>query len=132
MIAKYCFGRFEVQPATRQLLADGQPVDLGVRAFDLLVTLALKSDGTVWAWGANGAGQLGDGTTMNRLTAVDVSGLTSGVAVIAERDRMDAVRRVRRGGGSGADIGSRRPPRGAPRCRGRRKPSRRRCPRANA
>ncbi len=39
MIAKYCFGRFELQPATRQLLADGQPVDLGARAFDLLVTL---------------------------------------------------------------------------------------------
>ena len=26
-------------------------------------TVAVKSDGTLWAWGGNGYGQLGDGTT---------------------------------------------------------------------
>ena len=36
----------------------------------------MKSDGTVWAWGDNGYGQLGDGTTTQRLTPVQVSGLT--------------------------------------------------------
>ncbi|MGC9030112.1 MAG: RCC1 domain-containing protein [Desulfomonilaceae bacterium] len=46
-------------------------------------SLALKSDGTVWAWGYNGYGQLGDGTTTNRLTPVQVSGLTNVVAIAA-------------------------------------------------
>jgi hypothetical protein len=45
-------------------------------------SLALKSDGTVWAWGYNGVGELGDGTTTNRTTPVQVSGL-SGVRAIA-------------------------------------------------
>ena len=35
-------------------------------------SFAVKSDGTVWAWGANGQGQLGDGTTVNRHTPVRV------------------------------------------------------------
>jgi alpha-tubulin suppressor-like RCC1 family protein len=38
--------------------------------------LALKSDGTVWAWGANGDGQLGDGTTLTRHRPVQVPGLS--------------------------------------------------------
>jgi hypothetical protein len=45
-------------------------------------SLALKGDGTVWAWGYNRDGQLGDGTTTNRTTPVQVSGL-SGVTAIA-------------------------------------------------
>ncbi|GEP51133.1 hypothetical protein FNO01nite_18050 [Flavobacterium noncentrifugens] len=31
-------------------------------------TYAIKSDGTLWAWGNNNFGQLGDGTTINRTT----------------------------------------------------------------
>ncbi len=29
-------------------------------------SLALKEDGTVWAWGDNTSGQLGDGTTVRK------------------------------------------------------------------
>jgi alpha-tubulin suppressor-like RCC1 family protein len=43
--------------------------------------LAVKSDGTVWAWGYNASGQLGDGTTSNRSAPVQVSGLTGVIAV---------------------------------------------------
>ncbi|GMU35468.1 MAG: hypothetical protein AMXMBFR20_33400, partial [Planctomycetia bacterium] len=36
-------------------------------------TLAIKDGGAVWAWGLNSSGQLGDGTTTNRLIPVQVS-----------------------------------------------------------
>ncbi len=36
--------------------------------------IALKSDGTVWTWGHNGVGQLGDGTFTYRSTPVQVLG----------------------------------------------------------
>jgi alpha-tubulin suppressor-like RCC1 family protein len=38
-------------------------------------SLALKSDGTLWAWGANSLGQLGDGTSSD-----------SGVPVLVDSD----------------------------------------------
>jgi hypothetical protein len=46
-------------------------------------TLALKADGSVWAWGLNSVGQLGDGTTINRTTPVRVSGLTNVTGIAA-------------------------------------------------
>jgi alpha-tubulin suppressor-like RCC1 family protein len=39
-------------------------------------SLALEDDGTVWAWGSNVYGQLGDGTKTNRTRAVRVTGLS--------------------------------------------------------
>jgi alpha-tubulin suppressor-like RCC1 family protein len=48
-------------------------------------TVALTSDGNVFAWGYNGDGEVGDGTTTTRLSpvAVDMSGALLGKTVIA-------------------------------------------------
>jgi DNA-binding winged helix-turn-helix (wHTH) protein len=40
------FGRFRLLPRRRQLLADGAPVELGARAFDLLMAL-IEADGAL-------------------------------------------------------------------------------------
>jgi DNA-binding winged helix-turn-helix (wHTH) protein len=40
------FGRFRVLLRNRQLIADGAPIELGTRAFDLLLVL-LEADGTL-------------------------------------------------------------------------------------
>ncbi len=48
-------------------------------------SLVLRRDGTVWAFGVNAYGQLGDGTTTTRTSAVRVVGL-SGVTSIAAGD----------------------------------------------
>jgi len=39
-------------------------------------SVALRSDGTVWTWGSNSYGQLGDGTTINRTAPTQVPLLT--------------------------------------------------------
>jgi alpha-tubulin suppressor-like RCC1 family protein len=37
-------------------------------------SLAVRTDGTAWAWGSNASGRLGDGTTTNRSSPVSVMG----------------------------------------------------------
>ena len=46
-----------------------------------LHNFALKSDGTVWSWGWNGFGQLGDGTLTNSNVPVQASGLNGVLAI---------------------------------------------------
>jgi alpha-tubulin suppressor-like RCC1 family protein len=44
-------------------------------------SVALRSDGTVWAWGANPDGELGNSTTTQSLTPVQVTGLNGIIAI---------------------------------------------------
>jgi alpha-tubulin suppressor-like RCC1 family protein len=58
-----------------------------------LHTCAVKTDHTLWCWGSNFYGQLGDGTTTNRTAPVQVSGhATDWAAVTAGASHTCAVR----------------------------------------
>ena len=66
------------------------PIQIGTRAAAGLTalaagehSLALKRDGSVWAWGGNEYLSLGDGTTTDRWTPVQVRGLSGVVAIAA-------------------------------------------------
>ncbi len=47
---------------------------------------AVKSDGSLWCWGANTSGELGDGTTTNRTSPVQVLGVGATAEVSAGSD----------------------------------------------
>lgn len=46
-------------------------------------SVAIKSDGTLWAWGLNAYGQLGDGTTVSKLVPTRIGTGTNWVSVAA-------------------------------------------------
>ena len=57
-------------------------------------TLIVKKDGSLWACGENGCGQLGDGTTKNRDRPVEImeGNSTSGINdVIADEDKQGQI-----------------------------------------
>ena len=79
-------------PVQAKTTALGNPVLTGIIdiAGGSTHTLALKADGTVWTWGRNSSGQLGDGTTTSRRLAAQVKTTSStfltGVIAIAAGD----------------------------------------------
>ena len=79
-------------PVQAKTTATGNPLPLGIvdLAGGASHTVALKSDGTVWAWGSNNVSQLGDGGTTSRKLAAQVKTATStfltGIVAIAAGD----------------------------------------------
>jgi alpha-tubulin suppressor-like RCC1 family protein len=62
---------------------DLQGTTFGVIAAGAGHSCVVTSAGGAKCWGLNSAGQLGDGTTVTRLAPTNVSGLTSGIVVVA-------------------------------------------------
>ncbi len=56
-----------------RILADSSNVYTAVSAGDGDHSLAVQSNGTLWAWGSNSCGQLGDGTTNTAQAPITVS-----------------------------------------------------------
>lgn len=55
-------------------------------------TVAIAANGTLWAWGWNAGGQLGDGTTTDRLVPVQIGTDTDWIAVAAGFDHTLAIK----------------------------------------
>ena len=55
-------------------------------------TIALKSDGTVWCWGGNFSGVLGDGTTIRKYLPVQESSASTWIDVSAGREHTVAIK----------------------------------------
>ncbi|MDP9372149.1 MAG: hypothetical protein M3Q65_06785, partial [Chloroflexota bacterium] len=64
-------------------LTDVKAVAAGGDTNTIAHSLALRADGTVWAWGSNFHGQLGDGSTTNSAVPVQARGLGGIVAIAA-------------------------------------------------
>jgi alpha-tubulin suppressor-like RCC1 family protein len=64
-----------------------QVVKLGTEVAEVVAsashTCARKTDGSLWCWGSNSAGKLGDGTTVGKLTPTQIASLGTSVAQIA-------------------------------------------------
>ena len=73
----------KIGQAVYTIVVNGQPMDVTQISTGYSYACALTTSGGVKCWGNNANGQLGDGTTTNRLTPVNVSGLTSGVSSVS-------------------------------------------------
>jgi len=64
-------------PVQVGLLTDWKQVDVGHERAGQGFTLAVKTDGTLWAWGDGSSGALGDGTTASKSSPVQIGLLTN-------------------------------------------------------
>lgn len=70
------------RPTPAQVVGAGNSDIAAVAAGDYF-SLALKTDGTVWAWGENARGELGIGSTDSRIKATQITGLSDMRAISA-------------------------------------------------
>ena len=82
---------FTISRASPVLIADG-----GIVWTDIVGTrsafFAKATDGTLWAWGFNAAGQLGNNTTLNRSSPVQVAGGFSDWVDLSGNNAIAAIR----------------------------------------
>jgi alpha-tubulin suppressor-like RCC1 family protein len=89
------FGQLGRGVNTPRELAAARVPDLSevkVVAAGRFFSLALRRDGTVWGWGSNGSGELGDGTTEGRYSPVQAKGLGDIVSIAAGGDHTIALK----------------------------------------
>lgn len=68
------FGNGTVTPSTSPALVGEDSINWTKSEPGNAFTVALRSNGSLWAWGDNAFGQLGDGSLTERLTPVEVAG----------------------------------------------------------
>jgi alpha-tubulin suppressor-like RCC1 family protein len=83
----WTWGDHNTTPSRVTEISDGTAIAVGFGHF-----VVLKRDGTVWTWGRNDYGQLGDGTTDQRLSPVRVTGLDGVIAIAANANQTLALR----------------------------------------
>ena len=88
-------GTFDPAPAAYQTFAVGLASQRFVKLSKgptAVHDLGIRADGTLWAWGDNTYGQLGDGTTTKRATPVQITGATNWASVACSYYGTAAVR----------------------------------------
>jgi len=78
-------------PVQIGLLTDWKQVSCGGQSY-YAHAIAVKTDGTLWAWGYNASGQLGDGTRTDKSSPVQVGALTDWKQVACGYDHSTCVK----------------------------------------